>query len=180
MLDPTVEAARQSPSMDTLTIAPLFAPALRTIAPFGVMVALVVGISLVLGRLPWSILLAAVLALGPLTFIGFVSLWTRNTTLFVGSGYFGFTDALGRRKVFSLSHLRRIRERQVVVRRRRPIPILYLLDLDNRPLFRLSRPFWDSARVNKYLNQLGSPVESDPTPIKSKDVENELKGSKPN
>jgi len=180
VLDPTVEAARQSPSMDTLTIAPLIAPALRTIAPFGVIVALVVGIALVLGRLPWSILLAAIFALGPLTFIGFVSIWTRNTTLFVGSGYFGFTDVLGRRKVFSLSDLRRIRERQVVMRRRRPIPILYLLDVANRPLFRLSRPFWDSAQVNKYLNQLGLPVESDPAPIKSKDVENELKGSKSN
>jgi hypothetical protein len=125
-----------------------------------------------------SIVLAILLALGPLGIAGFIWLWTRNTKLFVGPRYFGYTDVFGRRKVYPLSALRRVLERQVIISGRRPMPVIYLLDSDNHSLFRMSRPFWDSVRVDDYLQRLGVPVESSPTPIKSKHLAKELKGSK--
>jgi hypothetical protein len=182
-MSPDIDAARQIGLMDTLAIAPSMSRALRSAVPLLLFLAAVVGLALAtlpLGprtsaSIEATVVLAILLAIGPLGIFGFILLWTRNTKLFVGPRYFGYTDVFGRRKVHPLSALRRVLERQVIINGRRPMPVIYLLDFDNHSLFRLGRRAWDSRLVDDFLQRLGIPVESNPAPIKSKDLANELR-----
>jgi hypothetical protein len=147
------------------------------------LIAALVAVAVLIGpRTPMSVTAAMALAVSlgivPLGMIGFIWLWTRNARLFLGTTYFGHADVLARRTVFPLSSLHRIQECHVIYRGRSPTPLIYLLDADGHSLFQLGREAWNQDKVDDYLNRLGLPIETDPNPIKWKDLKKELRESK--